>query len=155
MLPSQLGWYMPAEWESHQAPWLAWPHHRADWPGKFSTIPWVYAEIIRHLHTGEKVHMLVNDAALEKRARRVLQKAGIDLSQVRFFPLATDRVWTRDYGPLFLRNARGETALTNWRFNAWAKYPNWQRDDAIPDQLETLLGLPVWKPVAAGKRVVL
>src|SRR5437660_4362419 len=102
MVPARLGWFMPAEWEPHEATWLAWPHHRADWPGKFATIPWVYADIVRHLHTGEKVHILVDGAAEEKRARNVLEKVGIDLSQARFFHLPTDRVWVRDYGPLFL-----------------------------------------------------
>jgi agmatine deiminase len=155
MLPAQLGWFMPAEWQPHEATWIAWPHERADWPGKFATIPWVYTEIVRHLHTGEKIHLLVGNAAQEKRARGMLSKAGIDLGQVRFFHLDTDRVWTRDYCPLFLTNARGECALTNWRFNGWAKYSNWHKDDAVPDQLESILNLPAWKPMAEARRVVL
>ena len=48
---------MPAEWEPHAATWLAWPHHRGDWPGKFEPIPWVYAEIIRHLARHERVEL--------------------------------------------------------------------------------------------------
>ena len=155
MLPAQLGWFMPAEWQPHEATWIAWPHHAADWPGKFTTIPWVYTEIVRHLHTGEKIHLIVDDARHEKQARSALTKAGIDLAQVRFFNLATDRVWTRDYCPLFLTNARGESALTNWRFNGWAKYANWHKDDAVPDQLETILNLPAWKPTAGTRRIVL
>src|SRR5439155_1140969 len=47
--PASLGLRMPAEWEPHAATWLAWPHKRSDWPGKFSPIPWVYAEIVRAL----------------------------------------------------------------------------------------------------------
>ena len=46
---------MPAEWEPHAATWLAWPHNRTDWPGKFAAIPWVYAEIVRHLARVERV----------------------------------------------------------------------------------------------------
>ncbi len=30
---------MPAEWEPHASTWLAWPHYRGDWPGKFEPIP--------------------------------------------------------------------------------------------------------------------
>ena len=154
-LPGRDGWSMPAEWQPHEATWIAWPHHRADWPGKFQIIAWVYTEIIRHLHTGEKVHVLVNDAAAEKRAGGALKKAGIDLGRVRVFQLPTDRVWTRDYGPIFLTNAAGEVGFTNWRFNAWAKYPNWQRDDAVPERLEPVLQMPSWKPTFAGQPVVL
>lgn len=155
MLPGQSGWYMPAEWQRHEATWIAWPHERGDWPSKFVVIPWVYAEIVRHLHTGEKVHILVNDAAHEKRARGILNKAGIDAEQVRFFHIPTDRVWTRDYAPLFLTNARGEIGLTNWHFTAWAKYPNWHNDDAVADHLEGSLGLPAWQPMAGEHRIVL
>src|SRR2546425_13199669 len=92
----------PAEWEPHRATWLAWPHNGRDWPGKFAPIPWVYAEIIRHLHTGDLVHLLVQDAVTEKVVRSLLTRAGVDLRRVRFFIIPTDRVWTRDYGPIFL-----------------------------------------------------
>jgi agmatine deiminase len=146
---------MPAEWQPHEATWLAWPHNKSDWPGKFTTIPWVYAEIVRHLHTGERVHILVSGAAEEKRARAVLTKAGVNMGQISFFHLPTNRVWVRDYGPLFLTNARGERAATDWRFNGWAKYDNWRRDDAVAGQLAHLLRLPSYQPTCAGRRVVL
>src|SRR5437016_12250606 len=97
-VPADLGFRMPAEWEPHEATWIAWPHQRDDWPGKFHPIPWVYAEIVRHLHAAERVRILVNDARAERRARRVLSQAAIDVGRVEFFPFPTDRVWTRDSG---------------------------------------------------------
>ncbi|MFI5290562.1 MAG: agmatine deiminase family protein, partial [Polyangia bacterium] len=45
--PAALGFRMPAEWEPHAATWLAWPHEKSDWPGKFEPIPWVYGEVVR------------------------------------------------------------------------------------------------------------
>ena len=59
MTPATLGYRMPAEWEPHEATWIAWPHNREDWPGKFGPIPWVYAEIVRHLSRVETVDILV------------------------------------------------------------------------------------------------
>ncbi len=155
VLAAEPGWTMPAEWQRHEATWLAWPHHHADWPGKFATIPWVYVEIVRHLHTGEKVFILVNDDAHEKKARRLLKKGGIDASQVQFFHIPTDRVWTRDYGPIFVHNACGERALIDWHFNAWAKYDNWYKDDAVPGQLAQILELPARTPLVGTTRIVL
>src|SRR5438874_1879466 len=146
---------MPAEWEPHQATWIAWPHQRGDWPGKFAPIPWVYTEIVRHLHASEHVHVLVNDAAAERRARLHLQQARIDLERLRFFHFPTDRVWTRDYGPIFLTNPQSDVAQTDWRFNAWAKYPNWQHDDAVPLHVAAALGVQSWQPVWQGCPVVL
>ena len=132
---------MPAEWEPHAATWLAWPHERRDWPGKFATIPWVYAEIVRHLHTGEPVHILVNDAKAEARARRVLALAGVELPRLRFFRIPTDRVWTRDYGPMFVVSKARELGINNWHFNGWAKYENWRRDDKVPLRVAEQLGI--------------
>src|SRR2546422_1150045 len=67
---------MPAEWEPERATWIAWPHHAADWPGKFAAIPWVYAEIVRHLAESESVCLLVADAKMQARARRLLRRGG-------------------------------------------------------------------------------
>ena len=137
---------MPAEWEPHAATWIAWPHNRSDWPGRFTPVPWVYGEIVRKLAAVEKVRILVQGERIEQQARRVLEKVGADLDAVEFFRRETDRVWTRDYCPLFVKNRRGETALTAWRFNGWAKYPNHTRDAAIPAYLAKRLKLPVFTP---------
>ncbi len=144
--PAQLGYRMPAEWDPHEATWLTWPHNKEDWPGKFAPIPWVYAEIIRHLHPGEKIHLLVQDAAAEKSVRNLLRKVGVDLGQIRFFPIPTDRVWVRDYGPIFVKNAAGDVGFTHWQFNAWAKYDNWKRDTLVPTEINAVLKLPSWQP---------
>jgi agmatine deiminase len=132
--PHQLGYRMPAEWDRHEATWLAWPHNPEDWPEKFQTIPWVYAEIVRLLSAHERVHILVDDAKAEVRALGILDRAGADLEQVSIHQWPTNRVWTRDSGPIFVRNGEGRIAVTNWRFNAWAKYPDWQLDDRVPEQ---------------------
>ena len=69
---AQLGYRMPAEWESHEATWLAWPHNPEDWPGKFQAIPWLYAEIVRLLAARERVHLLVQNEKEQRRADSVL-----------------------------------------------------------------------------------
>jgi agmatine deiminase len=144
--PRELGYRMPAEWDRHEATWLAWPHNPEDWPGKFQPIPWVYAEIVRLLSAQERAHILVDDARAEQRARGILERAGAHLDRVSFHAWPTDRVWTRDSGPIFVRNAEGQLGITNWQFNAWAKYPDWHLDDQIPGRVTELLGLPAWQP---------
>jgi len=138
------GFRMPAEWEPHEATWMAWPHNREDWPGRFTPIPWVYGEIVRKLASVERVRILVESPALETQARRILHKVGANLDAVEFFQRETDRVWTRDYGPLFVKNISGDIALTAWRFNAWAKYDDWHKDATIPAFLAKRLKLPVF-----------
>ena len=92
---------MPPEWDPHAATWLAWPHYRGDWPGKFEPIPWVYSEIIRNLARHERVELIVNDAAAEKQIRKILRRADADLNNVRFHRQPTNRVWLRDSGAIF------------------------------------------------------
>lgn len=137
---------MPAEWEPHEATWLAWPHERTDWPGKFAPIPWVYGEIVRRLALVEKVRILIEDEAAEKSARRVLAKYDVNTGAVEFFRHPTNRSWTRDYCPIFVRNAEGEIAITNWIFNGWAKYDNWRDDNRVPKLLAKRLKLPLFEP---------
>ena len=104
-LPAALGYRMPAEWEPHASTWLAWPHFRGDWPGKFEPIPWVYAEIIRNLARHERVDLIVNSERAEKSARAVLEQADALSDNVVFHRWRTDRVWTRDSGCIFLADA--------------------------------------------------
>jgi agmatine deiminase len=144
--PHQLGYRMPAEWEPHEATWLAWPHNPEDWPGKFQAIPWLYAEIVRLLAARERVHLVIEGADSERRVRSILKRAGADLDKVSFHAWPTDRGWTRDSGPIFVRNHRGEVAITNWRFNGWAKYDDWHLDDDLPARMAELLKYPVWEP---------
>lgn len=153
--PRAGGFRMPAEWAPHQATWIAWPHNPNDWPGRFQPIPWVYCEIVRALARVEQVHILVNGYGAEKRARGMLVRSGVQMNRVVFHSWPTDRIWIRDSGPIFVKDESGELGITNWRFNAWAKYPNWQLDDALPGQVAELLELPEWQPAVDGERVVL
>ncbi len=156
--PYRLGYRMPAEWEPHEATWLAWPHERTDWPGKFAPIPWVYADIVRQLSRVERVRILIGSAREEQGARRILEKSGADMSAVEFFRVPTNRGWTRDFGPIFVKKSAARNsgvALTNWHFNAWAKYDDWKKDDAATARLVPKLSLPVWEPEFRGRRMVL
>src|SRR5215471_3038265 len=102
--PQQLGFRMPAEWEPHEATWLAWPRELTDWPGKFAPIPWAFAEIVRHLSKVEQVFLLVETREGQSRVRSLLKKSGANLDAVKFFAVPTDRGWMRDSGPICVRN---------------------------------------------------
>jgi agmatine deiminase len=161
-LPGPSRYRFPAEWEKHDATWIGWPHNTSDWPGKFAPIPWVYGEIVRHLARSETVRVLVNSAAHEQRARHVLRRAGADVSRVEFFQVATDRGWTRDFGPIFLRrmpkgpgSAAGELAIAGFRFIGWAKYRNHRLDARVARRLARRLRMPFVPVQVAGRDFVL
>ena len=143
MPPSPAGFSMPAEWERHEATWLAWPHNKNDWPGKFAPIHWVYGEIARRIAESEKARILVNSDEIEKLARRVLSAVGADPQNLEFYRWQTDRVWVRDYGPIFVKS-KNETAMANFHFSGWAKYPNHKKDDKVPAQIARKFGMKVF-----------
>ena len=146
--PAALGYRMPAEWEPHVATWIAWPHNREDWPGKFSPVGWVYSEIVRQLSRVEKVAIVVHSELMKARVADQLDAVGASLDRVQFFKAATDRSWLRDTGPTFVVKDRRSSmqgapvALVDWRFNGWAKYADHRRDDRLPRRIADWLGLP-------------
>src|SRR5947209_14995655 len=142
-MPGHFAYRMPAEWEPHEATWLAWPHEITDWPGKFAAIPFVYGEIVCRLARVEQVRILIHDNATQKRAARLLAKYG---AAAEFYEHATNRSWIRDYGPIFVRDRQGRLAITNWIFNGWAKYDNWADDNEVPPFLAQHLELDCIEP---------
>src|SRR3954470_6725808 len=147
------GYRMPAEWEAHEGTWLGWPPQKSDWPGKFHPIPWVYCEIVKRLAQVERVHILVNDEAAEGNARNLLKAAHAQSANVDFFECPTDRSWTRDFCPTFVRDQRGKVVLTDWQFNGWAKYPNSQTDDAVPSHIAAKLRMKATQPKLGRRRI--
>ncbi len=141
---------MPAEWELHEATWLAWPHNLNTWPGKFDLVPDIYIDIVRALHTHEPVSICVNDTEAAVETRKLLKQAGLDLSTVRFCEIPTDDTWARDHGPIFVRRThegKQELAITDWIFNSWGeKYGPWNLDDIVPQKIAKLLNLPFFEP---------
>jgi agmatine deiminase len=152
--PAALGYRMPAEWEPHAATWIGWPHNRTDWPGKFATIPWVYGEIVRKIAEREVVRALVQSRAHEAQARRVLERAGANLANIEFFRFPTNRGWTRDSGPAFVVR-EGQVAIVQFRFNGWARYKDFRKDDRLPSWAAARRKLQVFRARAAGREIVL
>lgn len=155
--PAALGFRHPAEWEPQAATWLAFPHNRTDYPGKLRPVQWAYGEIIRKLADRQPVHVVVQDTTLQAQARNMLRRMGANLAQVRF-RVPTNRGWLRDAGPIFVvrdRDGAREAAICKFRFNAWAKYPDFRLDDELALRLAKQLGFPVFVPHAKGQPVVL
>jgi agmatine deiminase len=161
--PAELGFSMPAEWERHEATWLAWPHNATDWPGKVDTIRWVYGEMVRKIAPGEIVRVLVNNQTQEKLARWHLSRSGADLRRVQFIVHPTTRAWVRDTGPTFVRRRPSklrtspaqETAIVHFHFNAWVRHDDWQKDRRVPETAAKVLGKSLFHAQCDGKDFVI
>jgi agmatine deiminase len=144
--PRELGYHMPAEWEQHDAIWLAWPHDPTTFTSGIEKVEQTYVEIIKHLHKDERVNLFVKDQNMKKNTSEMLKKADVDLKQVRFFVFDYADVWFRDYGPIFVRN-NDALAMVHWMFNSWGeKYEELLKDAAIPHVINKKMGLTCFEP---------
>jgi len=145
--PRARGFTMPAEWERHEATWLAWPHDETTWDGCLEEAEEAVCAFAAALATGETVHMLVRDREVEARASFMLNAAGA--RRVALHRIPTVDSWFRDYGPIVVAKGRGasrERVAIDFRFNAWGeKYPELMADDRIPGRLRGIHGLSTLK----------
>jgi agmatine deiminase len=142
---------MPAEWEPHAGTWFSWPRPEGiSFPDKYDTVPPVYAELIRHLVEVEDVNINVWHADMEATVRGLLEKEKVPMQRVHFHHFPAYEPWCRDHGPIFLvrdMNGRHERAVVDWGYNAWGdKYPPYDLDDAVPQHVAQLRGLPLFTP---------
>jgi agmatine deiminase len=138
---------MPAEWEPHLATYLVWPHNLDTWPGKFKSVPPVFAQIAATLAQFEPVRILVSEAELVPDIWELIRAANtpaggrLRTDRIEMLPIATNDSWIRDYGPIFLNRIKPDQGgprqiAIDWRFNSWGnKYGPYNLDDAAPRRL--------------------
>lgn len=145
--PRNRGFLMPAEWEPHEAVWIAWPHNGMTFPD-LPAVEQAYFSFITHLHVSEQVEVFVPTAVIHRRIKARLRDLAIDTEQVVLHTNEYSDVWIRDYGPTFVLNrALGETAMVRWNFNAWGnKYESQIRDGKIPGLMNRWMDLRVFEP---------
>ena len=121
----------PAEWESHSAIWLSWPHNRETWPGRFENVPTAFARFVRAIAEVTPVKLLAQASLVGKVRRHLSAVRNLDL-----FDIPTNDCWIRDYGPTFVIDDAGGLQGVDWRYNAWGeKYSPWDDDAAAATRL--------------------
>jgi agmatine deiminase len=139
------GYSMPAEWSPHEAVWLSWPvDDPRHWGGqKRDLIHDKFAEIAAAISQHETVRINAPGADHRGILSR-LNRARAVPEHVELFDHPHNDVWCRDHGPIFVKHHdTGETAVTDWEFNAWGgKFPPWDLDNTIPSRIAAALHKP-------------
>ena len=146
---------MPAEWEPQKSTWIAWPHNKSDWPGKFNEIPWVFGKIISTLSLDQPVNILVQGNSHKKKVVFILNILGAKIKNIKLIVCKTDRAWARDFLPIFLKDKKNRNILSNWQFNAWAKYKNYRNDNKAYLKVKKFKKMKVISPIHMRKKIVL
>ncbi len=133
--PTLEGFYMPPEWQAHEACWMAWPCRIELWRERYDNACAAFAEIARKIGEVEPVKVL----APAGEGKAVQLQLG---HNVEVLELELDDSWLRDNGPTFLTDGQGESAGISWHFNGWGnKFHNYQSDEAAADWVLDHLGL--------------
>lgn len=143
---------VPAEWEPQEAVWLQWP--RA-WERTYEpALAQVVATVLAH----EDVRVLVHDDNTRASALDALSTHGgltADVASgapspegftISWHSVPNDSAWMRDNGPRYVV-ADGQLRIQNWDFDAWGgafgSFVSYDDDNAVPDAVGDILGLPV------------
>ena len=154
-MPNKGIYRMPAEWERQKSTWIAWPHNKEDWPGKFGEIPKVFSEIIAILSKVQSVNILVKDKLDQKTAIFYLKILGAKIKNIKLIVCKTDRAWVRDFLPIFLKDKRNRNIISNWEFNGWAKYKNFKNDNKAYLKVKKFKKIKIIKPKHIKKKIIL
>jgi len=146
--PTSLGYHMPAEWEKHEAIWLAWPHNPEDYPKNLENVHKTYLEIIKTVSNNEKVHILAKDNQVKINIEERLAMGKMEAKNIHIHIFNYADVWMRDYGPIFILNVgENKLAMIHWKFNAWGeKYEELKNDTNAPPFINKFLKIPCFKP---------
>lgn len=138
--PFDLGYRMPAEWKEHEATWLAWPKNKDSFPGEIlQEVEKTFLRIIEELSENERVELLVDDDAAERRVRELISSTKTNINNLNMHKIPTGDVWFRDFGPIFISRSevhRRDVACTHWQFNAWGnKYEEIKPDIHVAEKM--------------------
>ncbi len=141
------GYRMPAEFEPHEATWLAWPHNPETWPGRIKYIPPIWVQMIKPLHVHETVHLCVNNQETEDSVKAILRRHDIQ-NNIVFHQFPTNDAWARDHNAIFIRGEMLSRLIAlDFVFNSWGeKYGPWDLDDVIPQHVAKYLDVECIQP---------
>lgn len=105
--------YMPAEWDPHEAVWLGWE--------KDTTLGFYPAvgEMITALKPHVTVKIAFDSDSLMRTAKARLIKLGIDTVGIKFYVMPGERYWIRDHGAAFLVNGKGELGVADFGWDGY------------------------------------
>ena len=136
-------YFFPPEDGLHEGTWLSWPHKHTYGVKYQNELEPIWVEMVRALHPGETVHLLIYDLLEQARVAALLDASGVDMGQVDFTLAKSNDVWVRDTGPLFVYDAHHTPTIVDFAFDGWGKKAPYQKDNAIPATVAEAKNIPI------------
>jgi len=129
--------HQPAEWDTHEACWLAWPSAADLWLENLPAAQSEFTELCRTIAAGERLEVLVPTAQDRADAQKAL--AGLP---VRFHDIPFGDIWLRDTAPIFVKSSTGDLATARFVFNGWGGKYVLPHDHEVASKIATSVDLP-------------
>jgi agmatine deiminase len=138
--------HMPMESEPHSRTFMQWPVS-VDVYGErlLKRVQESIAHIARSIALFEDVVMLVGAE------HKVEAEAALGNS-VQTWDIPTDDLWCRDSGPTFVRNAKGELAISHIQFNGWGGKQSHRNDRKVAERVASKLDVPLFHTGLIGEQ---
>lgn len=146
---------LPAEWESHHSILLSFPYNGKDWPGKFDAAKWALVDFIKKVTRFETILLLVRDANHLITVQNLFDRHHVNVSNIQFIFQDTNRSWMRDSGPIIVKRNDGTSEALKFKFNGWAKYANFKKDQIVSNAVADFLKIPLTEVFHQSRLVVL
>jgi len=144
---------LPAEWETQDSIWITWPYNENDWPDLFIYIPTTVGKIVAAISKNQKVNLILKINEKIGGIKKILINFKAKLKNIKFFKISTNRIWIRDFGPIYLTNKKNKVFI-NFKFNGWAKYNDYKKDDKINSVISKLTKIRQIEPmIKIGKKI--
>lgn len=106
-----------AEYELTKSIWMQWPNYTH----KFnSPVEPLIISMIKEITPFASVQLMIARKDLEKEIREKFRTAKIDTNKITFQLIDYSEFWTRDMGPRFTINNKGEKKIVDFGFNTWS-----------------------------------
>jgi agmatine deiminase len=133
---------MPEESALHEGTWLQWPHQYQYGVTFRNRLDATWVSMTQALESGEKVHIVAYNETEKTRIIGLLNTAGIPLTNINFKIYATDDVWVRDNGPIYVRDSTGKLTILDWGFNGWGSKTAYANCNVVPGKIAADQNIP-------------
>ena len=135
---SNIDFYMPAEWVTHERTFIEWPVRESMiHMENYELVCEDYAKVAKAIAQFEPVTIIVNENTRNK-AQKMCGE------QIEYLAIEHSDAWCRDSGPTFVLNEEHKIAGINWQFNAWGgKYLPYDLENEVAGKILNSYKVPI------------
>ena len=134
---------LPAEWETQERCFLAWPSHEEGVEARSLLLSWTFVEFIRNVAEYVPIDILVSKESIAEEVTALLSLVCSNTCTYQVHVANYQHCWIRDTGPTAVIGADGVPRWVQWRFNRWGSQQEAEFDVEVAASFAQISGLPL------------